>query len=119
MIAFWVVFGIKKLRWAKILAIVLTVLVVITGLLSFTPYIMGAITGRQIPFRGFPDGGDFNPSTTPIQSAVDNATRREVICVKDGTYTENVKVKKDHLTIQSENGAEVTIVQAAFQINGR
>jgi hypothetical protein len=33
-VAIWIIFGIKKFRWAKILAIVLTVLVVITGGLS-------------------------------------------------------------------------------------
>jgi len=59
MITLWIVFGIKKLKWAMILAIILTVLVVITGLLSFAPYIMGAINGRQFPLRGFPGSGDF------------------------------------------------------------
>jgi len=59
MIVLWVVFGIKKLRWAKTLAIILTVLVVITGLLSFAPYIMGAITGRQLPMGGFQRNGEF------------------------------------------------------------
>jgi len=59
MIALWIVFGIKKLRWTKTMAIILTVLVVITGLLSFTPYIIGAITGKQFPMRGFPDSKDF------------------------------------------------------------
>jgi pectin methylesterase-like acyl-CoA thioesterase len=48
-----------------------------------------------------------------IQWAVDNATVRSTIIVRDGTYTENVDVNKDHLTIKSENGAEKTIVQAA------
>jgi pectin methylesterase-like acyl-CoA thioesterase len=47
-----------------------------------------------------------------IQWAVDNATVRSTIIVRDGTYTENVDVNKDHLTIKSENGAEKTIVQA-------
>jgi hypothetical protein len=59
MIAMWIVFGIKKLRWAKIMAIMLTMLVVITGLLSFTPYIMGAITGRQLPMGGIFRNKDF------------------------------------------------------------
>jgi parallel beta-helix repeat protein len=58
------------------------------------------------------DGGAFNPSDTPIQSAVDNATEGETICVTDGTYIENVNVGKS-VTIESENGAEVTIVQVA------
>ena len=59
MIALWVVFGIKKLKWTKTLAIILTVLVVITGLLSFAPYIMGAITGRQLPMKEFKQNGEF------------------------------------------------------------
>jgi len=58
------------------------------------------------------DGGTFNASATPIQDAVNNATSGETICVKDGNYTENIDVNKDHLTIRSENGADSTIVQA-------
>jgi parallel beta-helix repeat protein len=50
---------------------------------------------------------------TTIQAAVDAANPGDTIIVKDGTYTENVNVNKDHLTVQSENGAETTIVQAA------
>jgi parallel beta-helix repeat protein len=48
-----------------------------------------------------------------IQSAVNATSPGDTIIVRDGTYTENVDVNKDHLTIQSENGAEKTIVQAA------
>jgi len=48
-----------------------------------------------------------------IQWAVDNATSGDTIIVRNGTYIENVDVNKDHLTIQSENGADSTIVQAA------
>ena len=59
MIAFWVIFGIKKFRWAKTLAITLTILVVITSLLFFSPYLIGAIMGKQIPMRGFFGGKDF------------------------------------------------------------
>jgi len=47
-----------------------------------------------------------------IQAAVDAASPGDTIIVRDGTYTENVNVNKDHLTIKSENGAEKTIVQA-------
>jgi len=48
-----------------------------------------------------------------IQWAVDNASAGDTIIVREGTYTENVDVNKDHLTIKSESGAEATIVQAA------
>ena len=46
-----------------------------------------------------------------IQWAVDNATEGGVIIVRDGTYTENIKLKK-RLTIRSENGSESTTVSA-------
>ncbi|MBN2073074.1 MAG: hypothetical protein JW770_03910 [Actinobacteria bacterium] len=56
MAAIWVVFGIKKSRWAKILAIVLTALVLITGLCSFAPYVLRTFMGGQLPEGGFPQG---------------------------------------------------------------
>lgn len=59
------------------------------------------------------DGGAFNASGTPIQAAVDDATAVETICVKNGSYSENVDVAMDHLTIRSEAGSVSTIVQAA------
>jgi len=48
-----------------------------------------------------------------IQAAVDAANPGDTIIVRDGTYTENVNIDKDHLTIKSENGAKKTIVLAA------
>jgi parallel beta-helix repeat protein len=54
-----------------------------------------------------------NADFTKIQDAVNTASPGDTIIVYPGTYTENVDVNKDHLTIQSESGAEVTIVQAA------
>ncbi|MEA1894125.1 MAG: S8 family serine peptidase [Euryarchaeota archaeon] len=59
------------------------------------------------------DGGVFNASETPIQAAVDNATAGETICVKEGSYSDNVDVATDHLTIQSETRSVSIIVQAA------
>ena len=59
------------------------------------------------------DGGAFNASGTPVQAAVDTATAGETICVKNGSYFENVDVARDHLTIRSEAGSVSTIVQAA------
>ena len=50
---------------------------------------------------------------TKIQDAVDAASPGDTIIVYPGTYTENVDMNKDHLTIKSESGAETTIVQAA------
>jgi parallel beta-helix repeat protein len=50
---------------------------------------------------------------TKIQDAVDAASAGDTIIVYPGTYTENVDVNKDHLTIQSQSGADSTIVRAA------
>ena len=44
---------------------------------------------------------------------MDAASSEGTITVYPGTYTENVDVSKDRLTIRSENGADTTIVQAA------
>ena len=52
-----------------------------------------------------------NADFTTIQDAVDAATPGDTIIVYPGTYTQSVNVNKDHLTIQSESGAEATIVQ--------
>ena len=58
------------------------------------------------------DGGAFTASTTPIQAAVDNAGSSETICVKAGSYTENVDIRTSHLTLRGE-GADVVTVNAA------
>jgi uncharacterized repeat protein (TIGR01451 family) len=63
------------------------------------------------------DGGAFNASSTPIQHAIDNAIAGDTICVKDGTYNENVDVTKSHLTIRSVNGPSVTTVSASLNHN--
>lgn len=46
-----------------------------------------------------------------IQAGVDAASPGNTIIVRDGTYTENVDVGKDHLIIRSENEAEAAVVQ--------
>jgi parallel beta-helix repeat protein len=66
-----------------------------------------------IPTGWWRDGGAFHPSDTPIQAAIDNASVGDTICVKDGTYTENVDVDTQ-LTIRSENGAASTTVNALY-----
>jgi len=55
-----------------------------------------------------PEGGN-----QTIQQAVNNATPGDTIIVADGTYTENVDVNVDHLTIRSQNGSANCIVNAA------
>jgi len=60
-------------------------------------------------------GGQYNPSDTPIQDAVDHAGAGYEIIVHPGTYTENVYIAGGgRLTIRSLSGnPEDTIVQAA------
>ena len=59
------------------------------------------------------EGEPFNPSSTPIQDAVNNASAGCCnIAVKDGIYRENVKIDK-LLAIQSENGSANCIINAA------
>ena len=53
-----------------------------------------------------------SPGNETIQQAVNNASRYDTITVRDGIYTENIDVTVDHLTIRSENGSALTIVQA-------
>jgi len=57
-VAIWIVFGIKKFRWTKILAIVLTVFVVIFGALSVLSIFLGGnLTRNRI---GPPNRQNFN-----------------------------------------------------------
>ncbi len=59
-IALWIIFGIKKYRWAKITAIVLTVITVILCLASVLPYTMERFIGNfpQDTPRDLPQGGE-------------------------------------------------------------
>ena len=59
------------------------------------------------------EGRQFNASSTSLQSAVNNATAGDTVIVHDGTYTENVIVNFERLTIRADNGSASTIVQAA------
>ena len=50
-------------------------------------------------------------SFTKIQDAITSANDGDTITVRDGNYLENVRVNKS-LTIQSEDGSALTIIQA-------
>lgn len=76
-VALWIIFGIKKLRWVKILAIVLTILVVITGGLSLGTFFIGRRfreglhpNGEQLErFEEWRDNGtEENGSTSLIEN---------------------------------------------------
>jgi pectin methylesterase-like acyl-CoA thioesterase len=60
-----------------------------------------------------PEGGN-----QTIQQAVNNASAYDTIIVRDGTYTENVDVSVDNLTIRSENGSEGCVVDAGGSGHG-
>jgi len=56
-IVLWVIFAKKKLRWAKVLAIILTILVVVTGALGAVSLLPGMnMQQRGFQERGIPDG---------------------------------------------------------------
>jgi len=52
-----------------------------------------------------------NCDYSKIQDAINEANPRDTILVKDGIYTENIKINKDSLVLKSENGPEKTIIQ--------
>ena len=90
---------------SKIFAIAL-VLVLIGAMVGGLPALVGKAEASPATI--------YVPDSYPtIQAAVDAASPGDTIIVRDGTYTENIDVNKDHLTIQSQSGAEVTIVRAA------
>jgi len=60
------------------------------------------------------DSGEAN--FTRIQDAITAASTGDTIIVKDGNYIENVNVNKS-LIIQSENGSDLTVVQAVSPCN--
>jgi thiol:disulfide interchange protein len=62
-IAIWIIFAIKKFRWAKILAIVLTIFVLITGLFSLAPLLL-----RGNPPR---DGQGFRDRPIEVNREID------------------------------------------------
>ena len=71
-----------------------------------------ALTLAFVAFTGIASASTiYVPEGSTIQAAVNAASSGDTIIVRDGTYTENVKVDK-RLTIRSENGPDSTIVQA-------
>ena len=48
-VGIWVIFGIKKYRWAKIVAIILTVIIIFTGLFSLVPFAFRGMRGGFFP----------------------------------------------------------------------
>ena len=83
----------KKVNLIFVLAIAFALFVCVGGVVSATT--------------------DYVPDNyAKIQWAGDNASNGDTIIVRDGTYTEDINVNKC-LTIQSENGSENCIIQAA------
>ena len=62
------------------------------------------------------DGDVFQISLEPLWAAVNSSAAGETICVKDGTYNENVDVTKQ-LTIRSQNGSSNCIVNGSFTVS--
>jgi len=76
----------------------------IASMLSGLPALVGKAEASPVT--------SYVPNDYPtVQAAVDAASPGDTIIVRDGTYTENIDVNKDHLTIQSENGTDSTISQ--------
>lgn len=93
--------------------------VLLIAVLLVAPFPLGALGSQAVAqeprswhvdddLADYPDA-DF----TKIQDAVDAASAGHTIIVYPGTYTENIGVNKDNLTIQSKNRADSSIVQAA------
>jgi len=79
-------------------ALLFAVLIATLAFLSF-----GSVSAAQQHY--------VNPDES-IQGAIDNATAGDTIIVREDTYNESINVYK-RLTIQSETGADSTIVHAA------
>ena len=73
-VAIWIVFGIKKFKWSKILAIVLTVFVVIFAALSISSFFLGRnMAGKRM---SNPNGQHhkFQPSNSQNQDTVQTSS---------------------------------------------
>lgn len=85
-IAIWIVFAKKKLKWAKILAIVLTILAVVAGILSLATFFFG----RNLPQGDFP--GDFKGDRQNFQDRrdVNQDQNNQRLEIKFDNYTDNI-----------------------------
>jgi len=95
-----------KLKWYAILALALW--------LAFS----GVAAAEQLYVNEsgwWRDGGAFNASTAPIQTAVDAAGEGDAIYVEGGNYYENVDVDKPRLTLE---GAGVDVVTVSAKVTG-
>ena len=100
----------------KTFLILMILLIFISILLSGCSLLRGIIPSlpnKEVsPVYNLTKGTYYVPDEySTIQAAVDAASSGDTIIVRDGTYIENVEVNKERLTIKSENGAEVTVVQ--------
>jgi hypothetical protein len=114
----------EKAVW-KVLALVCVVVMVASGIMVSANAAYNTsnrtddlFTSENINANNTPFSLSSNTIYVPdnyakIQWAVDNASAGDTLIVRDGTYTENINVNK-RLTIKSENGADKTIVQAAY-----
>jgi len=102
MIVLWVIFGIKKFRWAKIMAAISTVLVVISSLLIFSPYLIGAIMGKEIPMKG-------------IFGIKDPAAKKEQF--KDYRDREDNKKKEDYKQEKEKSGLDIETRNQFIEMN--
>ncbi|AKB12125.1 parallel beta-helix repeat (two copies) [Methanosarcina thermophila] len=77
-------------------------IVLLTTMLIFA-LVSGIGAAKEIPVN----------ATNSIQAAINNAASGDVIIVKPGIYTENIRITKPDLVIRSESGnPEDTIVKA-------
>src|SRR5262245_6343566 len=68
-------------------------------LMSFVPSLVVAQSIKRVP-ADFPT----------IQVAIDRSVDGDVVIVASGTYRENIDFRGKRITIQSESGPEVTII---------
>ncbi|KUO40414.1 MAG: hypothetical protein AVW06_00075 [Hadesarchaea archaeon DG-33-1] len=66
----------------------------------------------KTPGFGSMSGNSWENAMGTIENAISQALVGDNIIVGDGTYAENLNINKENLTIRSENGADVTIIDA-------